>query len=228
MWTLGIENNFYKSTEWKKFVDVLKLKRANPQDGIVYCEHCGKPILKKYDLIAHHKIELTEENVNDTSISLNEDNIMLVCFNSHNQIHERVGYARKQVYIVYGAPFSGKMDYVKSVAGKDDIICDIDSIYEMISVNDRYNKSNCIKSNVFSIRDFIIDMIKVRSGKWKNAYIIATLASKNQRERLVNQVNGRLIFIDSTEAECIQRCRETTNNTDYINFITEWFEDYQE
>ncbi len=232
MWTLGIENNFYKSKEWKKFVELLKLKRTNPQDGLIYCEHCGKPILKKYDLIAHHVIELTEENVNDTSISLNEDNIKLVCFDSHNQIHERFGYNRKQVFLVYGSPFAGKADYVKSVAGRDDIVCDIDTIYQMLSVNDRYDKSNCIKSNAFAVRDCIIEMIRLRRGLWKNAYIIAGVASKAQRERLVNQVNAREVFIDSNKETCIKNCINYFGSkeraVEYINYINDWFDDYQE
>lgn len=231
MWTLGTENNFYKSKEWKKLIEYLKLKRVN-ENGDIICEHCGKVITKKYDLIGHHKLELTEENVNDTNISLNEDNIMLVCFNSHNQIHERFGFARKQVYIVYGAPFAGKMEYVESVAGKDDLICNIDNIYQCISINNRYDKSNRLRANAFAIRDFIIDMVKVRQGKWNNAFIIATLASKQQRERLINLVNAREVYIESDKETCIENCikhfESKERAAEYLNYIEEWFEDYQE
>ena len=73
MYTLG---NFYKSKEWEKLIAVLKLERVN-ENGEVICEHCGKPIHKKYDCIGHHKIELTEANVNDPEVSLNPDNVML-------------------------------------------------------------------------------------------------------------------------------------------------------
>ena len=228
MWTLGTENNFYKSTEWKKLLEVLKLKRVN-ENGDLICEHCGKAITKKYDCIGHHKQELTEENVNNTDISLNEENIMLVHFKCHNEIHNRFGYNRKQVYIIYGSPFSGKMDYVREAAGADDLICDVDSIYQSISINNRYNKSNKLKSNVFAIRDFIIDMIKVRQGKWNNAFIVATLSSRQQRERLCNLVNARLVFINTSKEDCIRRCIEQTNNNkEYIDYIEEWFEEFQE
>lgn len=228
MWTLGTENNFYKSKEWKKLIEYLKLKRVN-EEGELICEHCKKPIVKKYDCTVHHVIELTEENVNDTNISLNEDNLMLVHFKCHNEIHNRFGYSRKQVYIVYGSPFSGKMDYVRSSAGQDDLICDIDSIYQCVSINNRYNKSNKLKSNVFAIKDFIIDMIKVRQGKWNNAFIVATLPSRQQRERLCNLVNARLVFINTSKEDCIRRCIEQTNNNkEYIDYIEEWFEEFQE
>lgn len=35
----------------------------------------------------HHKIRLTPENVNDPEISLNQDNLMLLCNECHNKEH---------------------------------------------------------------------------------------------------------------------------------------------
>lgn len=37
--------------------------------------------------IVHHKIWLTPDNIHDTSITLNWDNLMLVCQDCHNKIH---------------------------------------------------------------------------------------------------------------------------------------------
>lgn len=54
MFTLS---NFYKSKEWTDLLEQLKLERAD-SNGEIICEHCGKPIYKKYDCIGHHKIEL--------------------------------------------------------------------------------------------------------------------------------------------------------------------------
>lgn len=233
MWTLGSDNNFYKSKEWKSLVEILKIKRANSKDGILYCEHCGKPILKKYDCIGHHKEELTEENVNDINISLNEDNIMLIHFNCHNDIHNRFGYSRKQVYLVYGPPFSGKHDYVDSIRNKTDIVCSYDLIYEAIGSGSRYYKDNSIKSVAFDLRDYLLELIKIRKGKWSNAYIIATIPSKGERERLLNKLNAREVLINTSEDDCINNCiNHFDNNKNKINeykeFISEWFEDFQE
>ena len=54
-----------------------------------HCAMCGKPILQKDDLIIHHKMELSDDNVNNTLISLNPDNLECVCFSCHNKVHER-------------------------------------------------------------------------------------------------------------------------------------------
>ena len=54
-----------------------------------FCPHCGAIMYIKdgegefAEVIAHHKTKLTLQNVNDYSISLNPENIMLVSLNSH-------------------------------------------------------------------------------------------------------------------------------------------------
>lgn len=212
-------NNFYKSREWVDLVSLLKLERVS-DDGILYCEHCGKPIIKAYDCIGHHIKELTETNVNDYEISLNPDNIMLIHHKCHNIIHERWGYERaKRVYCVYGAPCSGKRTWVHDNAGIDDIILDIDSIWHMISVSEM--KRERLKQNVFGIRDCILDQIRMRYGKWKNAYIVGGYPMRMDRERLAQRINCEFIFIDESRETCISRAKN-----DDIKFIDEWFERY--
>ena len=79
--------DFYRSKEWEDFRQVVIAKRLE-RDGEVIDEYTGKPIVKKYDIILHHKQPLTLDNVNDYNISLNENNIMVVSQNSNNKIHE--------------------------------------------------------------------------------------------------------------------------------------------
>ena len=73
------------------------------------CEHCGELVIHPKELTAHHKTELTPENVHDHTISLNPDLIMLVHHTCHNDIHKRFGAKRvRSVYLVYGPPLAGK------------------------------------------------------------------------------------------------------------------------
>lgn len=168
-------NNFYKSKEWEALLEQLKLERVN-SDGDIICEHCHKPIIKKYDIIGHHKEELTEGNVNNYDISLNSNNIMLIHFRCHNQIHERFGYEQpKKVYIVYGSPCSGKSTWVRENATKDDLILDIDSIWECVSACDKYHKPNRLKANVFGIRDTMLDQVRCRIGQWKKHLLLVVI-----------------------------------------------------
>lgn len=214
--------NFYKSDKWRSLINQLRLERVS-DDGILYCAYCGKPIVKAYDCIGHHIKELTEANVNDYSISLNPDNIMLIHHKCHNIIHERFGFDRsKQVYLVYGAPCSGKTTWVHDNAGPDDLILDIDSIWEMITVNERYVKRDRLKANVFAVRDCILDQIKIRNGKWKNAYIIGGYPLRMDRDRMEQLYGCQSVFIDEPYEVCISRAK----NSEWKKYIEEWFDNY--
>lgn len=231
--------DFYKSKQWEAFRKVIIDERTD-EDGFVTCAICGKPILKKYDLIVHHKHELDEVNVNDVMVSLNPDNVECVHFKCHNKIHERFGYNKtsnyipihKRVYIVYGSPASGKTTWVKDNATPNDLIVDMDSIWQMIGNSDRYDKPNALKSVAFELRDKLYDVVKYRSGKWHNAYVIVTGALKGDRDRLVNRVGAdELIYIDTGMSECISNI----NNSDMsdalkekrIEWVHEWFDRFQ-
>ncbi len=224
---------FYKSKEWERFRNVVIQMETDPETGFVYCAHCGKPILKKYDLIVHHINELNESNVNDALITLNPENVVCVHFRCHNEIHQRFGFGTsgykpqpKKVFIVYGSPCAGKTSYVRNNATSNDLVVDIDSIYEMISINDRYIKSDRLKSTVFDLRDHLYDVIKYRNGKWQNAFVITGGALRSERERLMNRiVADDFIFIDTSKDECLLRARERGEN--WEAYVLDWFEKFQ-
>lgn len=218
MYTLS---SFYKSKEWTKLLEVIKLERTN-YNGDIICEYCGKPIVKKYDCIGHHAIELTEANVNNALVSLNKDNIVLLHHKCHNKVHQRFEGFKQKVYLVYGSPCSGKTSWVRDVAYDDDLIIDMDSIWESICKADRYHKSNRLKSNAFGVRDTLIDMVKCRRGMWRNAYVIGGYPLASDRERLAGLLGAELIFIDESKEECLSRCK----NDEWKNYVNEWFDLY--
>lgn len=216
-------NNFYKSKEWEDLLEQLKLGRVN-SEGEILCEYCHKPIVKKYDLIGHHKIELTDANVNDYDISLNPNNIMLIHFKCHNQIHERFGYEQpKKVYLVYGSPCSGKSTWVHENATKDDLILDIDKIWECVSICDKLHKPNRLKANVFGIRDTLLDQIRMRTGQWKRAFVIGGYPLRMDRQRLADRLGAEVVFIDTD----IDTCKSRAMNDEWVKYIDEWFDMYQ-
>ena len=189
------QQSFYKSKEWVKFRNVIISERTQA-DGYVYCDMCHKPILKRYDLIIDHITELTDDNVNDISISLNPDNVRCLHFECHNKRHERFGKHNymnkpKQVYIIYGAPCSGKSTYVYEHATANDLVVDMDSIYASISINDKYTKPDRLNAAAFAVRDCLYDLIKYRYGRWQDAYIIAGVPRSGDRQRLKERVENR-------------------------------------
>lgn len=223
-------NNFYQSKEWTGLMQIIKQARLN-DDGQLICEHCGKSIIKVYDCIGHHKIELTEQNVNDYNISLNADNIMLVHHKCHSIIHDRLGMSgdRRQIYLVYGPPLCGKHAWVKENMSAGDLIIDMDNIWQCVSGCDRYTKPNRLNSIVFGLRDYLLDSVHVRRGKWLNAYIIGGYPLISERQRLCRELGAREIFIEATEDECLVKLTELDdgrNLDEWYGYITKWFQQY--
>lgn len=221
--------DFYLQKEWTKLLEILKLERVD-KNGDLICEHCNQPIDAKYDCIGHHVIELTLQNVNDANISLNPSNIKLIHFRCHNKIHRRFGFNQQNVYIVHGSPLSGKSSWVKENATRDDIILDLDNLYEAITNNKRYDKNKRISTNVFQLRDCMLDMIKTRSGRWNDAYIIGGYPSSIDRMRLSETLGARLIHIDTSKEECINRLKNDNqrNKEEWLKYINDYWERYQE
>lgn len=221
-------NGFYQSKDWVELTKIIRLERTNPE-GLLICEYCGKPIVAKYDCICHHKIELTEANYLDATISLNPDNIMLVHHRCHNKIHSKLSYSHRQVYLVYGSPLSGKTTFVRDNMSEGDYIVDIDNIWQSVSGCDRYIKPNRLRSCVFSIRNYMIDMVRMRQGKWLNAWIIGGYPLISERERLRKSLDAREIYIDTPKDECIRRLHECDDGRDigeWTSFIEDWWEKF--
>ena len=80
------KTKFYNSSKWRKLAHYYAESRG------WCCEKCqnrnidySQPIYKQ--LHCHHKIPLTDENIDAPSISLNEDNLILLCRTCHNIAH---------------------------------------------------------------------------------------------------------------------------------------------
>lgn len=225
--------SFYRSKAWQQLTAQLKIERTD-KDGNIICEHCGQPILKRYDCIAHHKIELTEENVDDVTVSLNPKNIELIHFRCHNKIHQRFeGYSQK-VYLVYGSPCSGKSSWVNEVANGDDLILDVDRLWDALCNDGRYRKvvgksrrPSRVKANIFGVRDCIIEQIKLRTGHWRNAYVIGGYPLKSDRDRMCDLLDAESIYIEATRAECLSRAMNERPE-EWVEYINNWFDDFTE
>lgn len=222
---------FYNSQEWRQLRLLLIAERANPVDGILYCQHSGEPLLNSFDIVAHHIIPLTMQNVNDYSISLNPENILLVSQRAHNEIHARFGYcAQRKVYIVHGAPCSGKSSFVDRIKGNSDLIVDIDNLWEAVTGR-RYYKPNALKANVFAMRDALLETVKTRAGNWERCFIIEGLPFKAERERRSVVYGAELIHIDTDEQTCLQRLQTDDSRREYADdwrkYIADYFTRYQ-
>ena len=226
--------DFYRGKTWEAFVRNLAAERAD-ENGVIWCEHCGKPIIYKYDRIAHHKEHLTLGNVNDALIALNPANIIFVHHRCHNEIHERFGFEKpraprmKKVYLVHGSPCSGKTTYTAGVAGAGDLVLDMDAIWSCISAPGQDGhacRDERLRHNAFRVRDCILDMIKTRYGEWNNAYIIGGYPRIMERERMATIYGAEMIHIDTPREVC--ELRAAQRPAEWLRYVAGYWDAFQD
>lgn len=226
------KKQFYNSKEFYDFKTLLIQKRTN-ELGELHCEECGKVLLHRHDTIPHHcKIPLTNENINDVNITLNEDNIQLVCFQCHNKIEKRFSSYKRSVYLIVGSPCSGKSSWVKENAnGQEDLVLDFDNLWKAISTNERYIKPNRLKPIAFALRECLMEQIKMRTGSWVNCYILSTEPYVMNRKRLIDSLGvDEVIYLDIPKEECIKRLYENPdgrNIEEYEGYINNFYDNFQ-
>lgn len=213
---------FYSSDVWITFRLRLIAERGN------LCEHCGQFIADATDITAHHIIELTPENVHNHLISLNSANVMLVHSDCHNQIHQRFGYQSKRVFVVWGAPLSGKSTFVAANARRGDLVVDMDRLFEAITMQPSFDKPDALFTNVTGLYNLLIDNIQTRYGKWHNAWVVGGFADKYKREKLITDLGAEGVFCRTSKVECLARLATDTARQPYkaewTRYIEDWFD----
>lgn len=209
--------SFYSQTAWRKLRSYVIQERI-ARDGELVCDYCHRSIVAPYDAICHHVIPLTEMNVGNPEISLNPENIQVVHHNCHNQLHNRVGNGRRAVYLVWGAPKSGKSWYINSIRTRNDIVIDIAELYHAVGSEVGSRK---VAPVVFRLRDELYDVVRTRYGRWDNAYIVGTYPVEMDRVRLMDTMRAEEVFVDTPMETCLERCRDEEER----GYVRQWFEE---
>jgi hypothetical protein len=215
---------FYASKRWRDLRQVLIIQRH----GI--CSRCGKDFSDDTSqLIAHHLEHLTDDTLKDPAVAVNPENVEIVCQKCHAHYHPEKGFTkRKQVFIVYGSPLSGKSTYVRQNMESGDLVVDLDTLRSAISYQPIYSPLPTLSKTAFALRDFLYDQIRIRSGDWYTAWVIAGLPRKDERERLAARLGASLILVEATKEECQGRLLSADDGRfpEWEKYIDQWYRDY--
>lgn len=77
---------FYSTVAWKNLREYILKERGG------LCEECLKRGVYKAATLVHHIKPVTAQNVHDTNITLNPDNLMALCTDCHAEIHSTKRY----------------------------------------------------------------------------------------------------------------------------------------
>ena len=216
---------FYCRKDYLDLAQACKIKSG----GV--CAKCGG-VFDISELRPHHKVELTLDNIDDVNVTLNPDNIEVLCHDCHNAAHKRFGYTvgAKHSYLVYGSPCAGKTTYVNSVATRNDLIVDLDKIHRAICICGLYDKPDATKRVAFNVRDYLLDEVRTATPrrKWQDAYIIGTYPDRIDRDMFVQDYGAELVHIDTPKEECIKRAYQDIERSSIRDAVIGWINVYWE
>lgn len=237
--------DFYKGDDWAACKAQVLNERM--RGGEIRCELCGEIIAKSFNpnkknnsgaMVFHHVVPLTRLNVNDAAISINPVNIQILHWQCHNKVHNRfctgagVQRSDQKVYIVTGAPCSGKTTFARERMSAGDIIIDIDDIWQQVTGLPRYEKPNAAKPIVFATLKAQEEQVKIRAGLWYNAFVIKSLPLRMDRERAAQDLNAdEVIVMDATKEQCLDRLRVDPKGRDlkeYEGYINRYYQRFIE
>lgn len=75
---------FYSGTAWRE----TRKAYAKSRGGL--CERCLARGIIRAGVIVHHKTLLTPENIGDPDVTLNWDNLELLCRDCHGAEHQKI------------------------------------------------------------------------------------------------------------------------------------------
>lgn len=212
-------SQFYTSTEWKR-TRAEAIARTINSRGFVVDEITGEEIIRACDVVVHHVIELTLENVNDLSVSLNLANLKVVSFKTHNELHRRFSSTQRKVYWVWGSPFAGKLEFVKRSMGIGDLMLDTNTLWDALDGSLGYAKPKALNAVVFAVRTCILDCVLTRNGQWRNAWVINSCFDKG----LIARLDAEPIYIQADFKACMERAAEVSQ--EQTMFVQRWWDAY--
>lgn len=221
--------SFYAGEDWSNCKAQVFKERL--RGNAIYCEHCGGVILKDFNpkeknnagaLVFHHITPLTVANMNNADISINPRNIAVLHWHCHNIVHKRFTgqntRPEQKVYLITGAPCSGKTTFARELMEAGDLLLDIDDIWQQISGQPRYIKPVALKPIVFKVRDEIEEQVRLGTGTWRNAFIIRGVPLPMDRKRLAEKLGAEVITIDTPKEECLARLRNNPQGRDVAEY----------
>ena len=238
---------FYSSKAWQKCRAAYIAERIMIDGGL--CEKCREQPGEEL----HHIKHITLNNITDSDIALNANNLMWLCKDCHFKEHresifkqyskkkrilvdgmwfDNDGMPHKQeVKIVYGSPASGKSTYVRNHKDEYDMVVDTGEILETIGMCDKSNSSSNLLNIAIGIREYLYTQIENKEVDCKTVWVIASLPNKKDRTELAERLGAELIFISADYETCIRHAEQDVKREDkelQRIIIEKWFENYQE
>lgn len=167
----------YNSTRWRKLRE--QVLYGNP-----FCVRCMDVGLLEPATVCDHVIPI-EQGGEIWDIN----NLQGLCKSCHNSKSGKEAHEKyTKIYVVHGAPCSGKTTKVKQAVRSGDLVIDIDKIFEALSFQDLYKKDKTLVGMVLDVRDFILFKLR-EPNKIKRCWLITTANNQSKIDALTKGLN---------------------------------------
>jgi HK97 family phage prohead protease len=128
----------------------------------------------------------------------------------------------RKVTLVWGPPCGGKSTFVQEHAQRGDIVLDRDSIYQALSISQRYENHPELADLVSQTWDQLLRSIPDQAS---DTWIISSSPQRSQRQELEHlTTEAQFVFADM--ATCTQRAKQARPET-WNDHISNWFANFE-
>lgn len=134
----------------------------------------------------------------------------------------------KNVYIIAGAPGSGKSTYVRNRKAPNDLVIDLDYICAALQQETNVHKNHdAVYQAAVCMRDSLYPFIAMRYGNWNECWIITSEPRRDKLKQLATKVRATdIIEVETSLTENMNRIdgdhSRTLRSEDFKEMAKSW------
>nr|WP_062336168.1 hypothetical protein [Herbidospora sakaeratensis] len=132
------------------------------------------------------------------------------------------------VTLVAGPPCAGKSAYVRANALPSDLVVDYDALAQALQVPGRelYQHLASHRPIVTEARDAVLDRLVLGNHDVKRVWVLATAATKADRDRYRRRYAARVVMVLAPEEVCLRRAMGERPEA-WWGYVRSWFAAYE-
>ena len=135
--------------------------------------------------------------------------------------------SNKKVFVVNGAPGSGKTTFVQKEKKENDLVVDMDLLSAALKGSfEPHPDYNPVMDASLAAREGIFKTIERREGNWERAYVITSSPNPERVASLAKRLHADVVEMTASKDECVRRILEDASRKEKqrdVSLVEKWF-----